>query len=658
MPDPSNAAIADAFDELGDLYELTARSSTASSPTATPRRRCATRRCRSRALTREGRVTELPGIGKTLEEKILALLETGTIPAAEKLRAKFPPGLMDLTRLPGLGPKRARKLFDELGIDSLEALRERPRSQQLRDVRGFGPKFEESMLAALDAGVAERAGAARAAPQGARDRRRDRRRAARAPGRRCASSSPAARGGWPTRSRTSTSSRRRRPAGAGRRARRRSTSSSARRRRARTPARARTHTGCRSTCASSSPSSSATSCSTSPARRGTTSRCARRRCAAGCTSASTGSSTTRPARRCAARPRRRSTRGSGCRGSRRSCARTAASSTPGFVVRELVDQRGPASGDLHCHTTASDGRNIDRGDGARRARARAASTSRSPTTRRRTASATTSRPTSCGARSSASREVDDEVDGIEVLVGTETNILPDGSPDYDDELLAELDWVVGSVHTSLRHAASGDDRADGRRDRAPVDRRDRPPDRPQDRAARSRTRSTSTRSSRPRRAPGRCSRSTRRRTAATSTTSTRARPREAGVSILIDSDAHGVSDLEHVALGRRDRAPRVARRRRSREHAAVGGVRAAAQAGAGSRPSRQQPRQQLAAPPTRVDRARPRTAPAPPRAALRVARPRRVQRGAQRARQVVADRRGVRAPGRAAAPRTAPAPAS
>jgi DNA polymerase (family 10) len=48
------------------------------------------------------------------------------------------------------------------------------------------------------------------------------------------------------------------------------------------------------------------------------------------------------------------------------------------------------------------------------------------------------------------REVDDQLDGIHVLIGTETNILPDGSPDYEDDLLAELDWVVGSLHTSFR----------------------------------------------------------------------------------------------------------------------------------------------------------------------------------------------------------------
>src|SRR3982750_744913 len=157
MSDPSHATIAEAFEELGDLYELDG---------AVVHRVLAYRNAAKAvreattsvsALTRDGKVTTLPGVGKTLEEKLRALLDTGTIPAAEKLRAKFPPGLIDLTRLPGLGPKRARKLFDELGIDSLEALREAAGGQQRRGVKGFGPKFEESVLAAFAAGVPDKA---------------------------------------------------------------------------------------------------------------------------------------------------------------------------------------------------------------------------------------------------------------------------------------------------------------------------------------------------------------------------------------------------------------------------------------------------------------------------------------------------------------------
>ena len=68
-------------------------------------------------------MTSLPGIGKTLEEKLKALDETGDIPAAVKLRAKFPTGLIAIMHLPGFGAKRAKLLYDELGVDSLEALR-------------------------------------------------------------------------------------------------------------------------------------------------------------------------------------------------------------------------------------------------------------------------------------------------------------------------------------------------------------------------------------------------------------------------------------------------------------------------------------------------------------------------------------------------------
>ncbi|GAC1434139.1 MAG: DNA polymerase/3'-5' exonuclease PolX [Solirubrobacteraceae bacterium] len=100
------------------------------------------------ALARAGRATELAGVGETLSQKILDLVETGTIPAAEKLRARFPPSLIEITRLPGVGAKRARRLYDELGIDSLASLREAAAAERLRAVRGFGAKFEQAVLAA------------------------------------------------------------------------------------------------------------------------------------------------------------------------------------------------------------------------------------------------------------------------------------------------------------------------------------------------------------------------------------------------------------------------------------------------------------------------------------------------------------------------------
>jgi DNA polymerase (family 10) len=104
-------------------------------------------------MTRAGTVTRLPGIGKTIEEKLNTLFDTGVIPSAEKLKAKYPPGLVEVTRLPGFGAKKARKLFDALGVASLDDLRKAVEEERLRDVPGFGPKAEENVRAALEAGA-------------------------------------------------------------------------------------------------------------------------------------------------------------------------------------------------------------------------------------------------------------------------------------------------------------------------------------------------------------------------------------------------------------------------------------------------------------------------------------------------------------------------
>jgi DNA polymerase (family 10) len=149
MADPTNSEIAAALDELGDLYELdgaiihrivayrnAAKAVRDASVSVT-------------ALAREGRAKELPGIGATIQEKVLALADDGAIPAAVKLRAKFPPGLLEITRLPGLGPKRARRLFEELSVDSLDALEAAAAAQRIRALKGFGPKAEESILASV-----------------------------------------------------------------------------------------------------------------------------------------------------------------------------------------------------------------------------------------------------------------------------------------------------------------------------------------------------------------------------------------------------------------------------------------------------------------------------------------------------------------------------
>ena len=146
----ANGKIADALEELGDLYELDGAivHRVLAYRTAAKTVREAT--VSVGALAREGRAVTLKGIGETLQEKIRALCETGTIPAAEKLRAKFPPGLVEITRLPGIGAKRARLLHSALGVDSPQSLREAALAQRVREVKGLGPKFEEGVLSALE----------------------------------------------------------------------------------------------------------------------------------------------------------------------------------------------------------------------------------------------------------------------------------------------------------------------------------------------------------------------------------------------------------------------------------------------------------------------------------------------------------------------------
>src|SRR4051812_39199744 len=148
-----NAEIALHFDELADLYELDGAivHRVLAYRNAAKAIREATASVEE--MTRAGTVTRLPGIGKTIEEKLTALFDTGVIPSAEKLKAKYPPGLVEVTRLPGFGAKKARKLFDALGVASLEDLRKAVEEERLRDVPGFGPKAEEKVREALEAGV-------------------------------------------------------------------------------------------------------------------------------------------------------------------------------------------------------------------------------------------------------------------------------------------------------------------------------------------------------------------------------------------------------------------------------------------------------------------------------------------------------------------------
>jgi DNA polymerase (family 10) len=92
----------------------------------------------------------VPDIGKGIASKLDTLIKTGALAIHQELRKKVPPGMMEVMKLPALGPKRVRQLHDELGIKSLDDLKNALESGALRSIRGFGLKMEESIRCALD----------------------------------------------------------------------------------------------------------------------------------------------------------------------------------------------------------------------------------------------------------------------------------------------------------------------------------------------------------------------------------------------------------------------------------------------------------------------------------------------------------------------------
>ena len=122
----TNRDVADAFDEIADLLEVQN-----ANPFRVRAYRNAARRIgdlgepvASIVADPDRDLTELEGIGADLAEKIATLVESGKLPMLEELRAKIPEGLLALLRIPGLGPKKAAALYKELGISSLDMLRD------------------------------------------------------------------------------------------------------------------------------------------------------------------------------------------------------------------------------------------------------------------------------------------------------------------------------------------------------------------------------------------------------------------------------------------------------------------------------------------------------------------------------------------------------
>jgi DNA polymerase (family 10) len=151
---PRNPDVAAQFDLLADLLEIGGEDAF-----RVVAYRRAANRIRETAgpvaqLALEGRAKELSGIGKTIEEKIVQIVETGEIEALAKRRAAIPEGVVHFMRLPGLGPKSAAKIWRELGVTTLEELKAAAEQERIRSLAGLGAKAEERILKALAAGTA------------------------------------------------------------------------------------------------------------------------------------------------------------------------------------------------------------------------------------------------------------------------------------------------------------------------------------------------------------------------------------------------------------------------------------------------------------------------------------------------------------------------
>ena len=98
----------------------------------------------------ERSLTDLPGIGPDLADKIKTVVATGTLPMLDELRSEVPESVLALLHIPGLGPKRAAILFNQLKITTLEQVRAACEAHQIRELKGFGEKTEQSILAGLE----------------------------------------------------------------------------------------------------------------------------------------------------------------------------------------------------------------------------------------------------------------------------------------------------------------------------------------------------------------------------------------------------------------------------------------------------------------------------------------------------------------------------
>ncbi len=146
---PRNEALAEQFDLLADLMELEGADAFRIGAYRKAAARIRETSSSVAQLALDGRAKQLQGIGKTIEGKIVEVVDDGEIHALTKRKAAVPAEVARFMRLPGLGPKTARRIWQELGITTIADLQSAAAAQQLRGHAGIGPGTEEKIAAAL-----------------------------------------------------------------------------------------------------------------------------------------------------------------------------------------------------------------------------------------------------------------------------------------------------------------------------------------------------------------------------------------------------------------------------------------------------------------------------------------------------------------------------
>ena len=103
------------------------------------------------ALRERGELDDIPGVGKAIADKIGELLDTGQLQFYEKMRAKVPAGVLEMLRVPNVGPRTAGRLYSEFGIASLADLKAAAEAGKLDKVKGFGPKTVAAIIQGISA---------------------------------------------------------------------------------------------------------------------------------------------------------------------------------------------------------------------------------------------------------------------------------------------------------------------------------------------------------------------------------------------------------------------------------------------------------------------------------------------------------------------------